>query len=70
MSICQLSVMGIRFSIRTVFHYLQKVLCVHNIRTYIEIKIFFIILLREMYTCGPTFEFDKSKCTRTETRLW
>ena len=70
MSICQLSVIGTRFIILTVFHYLQKAIYVRNIRTYIEIKLFFIILLRGMYTRGPTFELDKSKCTRTETRLW
>ena len=70
MSICQLSVMGTRFSILTVFHYLQKVIRVRNIRKYIEIKLFVTILLRGMYTRGPTFELDKSKCTRTGTRLW
>ena len=70
MSICQLSVIGTRFIILTVFHYLQKVICVRNIRTYIEITLFSTILLRGKYTHGQTFGLDKSKCTRTGTRLW
>ena len=70
MSLCQLSVIGTRFIILTAFHYLQKVICVCNIRTYIEIKLFFTILLRGMYTRGPTVGLDKGKCTRTGTRLW